>query len=555
MINPLEHTFGCRLLDLGGQCVNVLHPSVGAAGTGEVDDTDALQKALSSYPLATILLPAGSVFRVGTLRVRQNVRIIGYGATILGTESAIFTVDQDLDWLSIEGLRARFDVTSGIALRDFFVNIEHSDNDRRLGGSSGFPRGRSYRVRRLTISNCDLGYSRVMIGGAATVPRILDNTWVQGPEIKLRPTPLMLRLDPAGGESASLATPAYVIRNDFRLHMADGDYDIVKVTGATAAVSLLSNHFANLNSGATADVDLYTGGRMARVTGNVFHNVFLQRKQTGGAGPVARHLSLDVVRDNSFELTADTAIRSCIYYRGSLFSLTGNTFQVEVNHDSRCIYLDREIEPYDAFGETSPIGYIIANNIADLRGATGQLASFIKASPGRDRSGSIWNNLLVGGTHFVDGTLTGGTSGANYWLDSNRAADRSAFIRTRRGAISIGNSADTDKPAIQSMHLQSNGTRHDFAVHNAERGSVVILDQSDTILLTGEGEISGISGGRTGQHIVLMHDGGETTTTIRHDDRTIRLSGSKDFIMESQDTLMLMRHPGGNWVELARRQR
>lgn len=106
-MNVFEYSLAGVFLDAGGMVYNVRHPSFGADGGGEVDDTDAILAALRAAPDgATVVVPHGRYRVSATVTVDRRVRLTG-GGTLVAADGA--DLDQVLlvaaDHAQVDNLR------------------------------------------------------------------------------------------------------------------------------------------------------------------------------------------------------------------------------------------------------------------------------------------------------------------------------------------------------------------------------------------------------------------------------------------------------------------
>ncbi|MGD2069206.1 MAG: glycosyl hydrolase family 28-related protein, partial [Gemmatimonadota bacterium] len=106
-MNVFEYSIAGVFFDAGGMVYNVRHPSFGADGGGEVDDTDAILAALRAAPEgATVVVPHGRYRVSATVAVDRRIRLTG-GGTLVAADGA--DLDQVLlvaaDHAQVDNLR------------------------------------------------------------------------------------------------------------------------------------------------------------------------------------------------------------------------------------------------------------------------------------------------------------------------------------------------------------------------------------------------------------------------------------------------------------------
>jgi hypothetical protein len=355
--------------------------------------------------------------------------------------------------------------------------------------------------------------------------------------------------------------------NDFvgNYIMENADYrsncDIVKTTGsALNAPRITNNRFRPTNPETFCQVDVYSGGMAAFVSGNEFRNAHFHRKVTSSSG-VVPFIVGDVVMGNTFIATRIPTVGtsySFMYIIGGGFAITGNTFVVmpDVTLPSNFAFTIMEIDD----NNNSPIypGEIdqsassdanVSNNVAYCSGVTGGTITFIYRQPPAgswstdvtERRISVIGNVMRGGDRFLSGVA--GALVGNAWTTERTGISHNATALTAVGNIMPSGVSFTGKGL--------NGSAERILAVDAATTSTLDAVITNKFRVTGTGQITNILNGTQGQEITIFCRA--SGVTIKHN-TNIRLAGSADWVMPGRSMLTLI-HVGdadGGWHEKCR---
>lgn len=513
--------------------INVNVKDYGAAGDGMTDDTQPIIRAMSHLAEGgTLLFPTGE-YKVfpNIINIEKSMNIVSKGATLIhaGDEptihkDAIFYVNRDIDFLSIEGFSLE-SLTKRTQVR------------MALFANGKYDKSEEFNVKNLVIKNNFLKHFTVVVYGKETIPLIENNRWLHDASIENNKGYLIID---KGLQTNSLDKRYGLVRivnNTFDVYPAASDnFDIIKVSGACKGAILTGNYIRNNNTNTLAQIDLYTGGDAARFTNNILFNTGFVRKEVGTAltNDPDGTINLDFISGNYFEVEKNFAstLKTLFDLRGTFFSIINNQIKYKGESDGFVFNVHPETN------EDDPENFNLSNNMIDAKGSN---ITIFNLGAVRSGFGVVVGNLVAGGGRFITNTPRKTVVANNIWNNENKGI----FGNVGEEGILLGNISND---ATSNNYDISGKIKNPLLIY--ETGISTTIDNSSLsrFKVRGGGNIEDFSNKGDGKTVTLIGYG--TSATVIHSNK-IRLKGATNVTIPLRGFISF-EYLDDTWVEVSR---
>lgn len=530
-------------------------------GEGVLDNGPAFLRSARAQGAVTFAKKGGAYAFPSEVNIDVPVDVFG-NDVILKVGGSVARSDTFIFNLGCTSFRIRG--VGGVEIQSPLVsNGRVHDIITSFKGKSGtfvFPQGpdlTSHMPKVVEIIGNDFGSARVSVGNAESAAIADDATFTFKSNIQVTSekvyTYLLYAVDVINPNISGNKFAGDMVMIDPAF---SDNCDAVKINGQrTKNAHFTGNSIEGFSDETPVQVDIFSGGYGAKITGNSFINAHLHRKCTaiGGVVPL---IDLDVILGNSFEITKSLTglYVSPFYYVGQGGIIACNQVRIKnltfnPGQFVRGLHFDDNgAHPTIQGGQySSPNKLIVLGNSIDLSGITGAtevVCMAFEPAVGGSVQAPVYEspvvvaNVLRGGDRAWSGEV--GISLGNQWV-----TERPTVWQTRAGCL-VGNYF----PASSTTSGRTDSTARDFLPLT---GSVVDVSRTNYIRANG-GTITSLTGGVAGQQVTIYARTGPVT--VEHGN-AIRLKGEVNASIPGRSTLTLLRVPdqdasGGEWQEIGR---
>lgn len=531
-------------------------------GEGVLDNGPAFLRSARSQGAVTFAKKGGAYAFPSEVNIDVPVDVFGndvilkVGGSVARSDTFIFNLGcTSFRIRGVGGVEIQSPLVSNGRVHDIITSFKGKS------GTFGFPQGpdlTSHMPKVVEIIGNNFGSARVSVGNAESAAIADDATFTFKSNIQVTSEKVYTYL-----LCVVEVTNPNISGNKFAGDMVmidpafSNNCDAVKISGQrTKNAHFTGNSIEGFSDETQVQVDIFSGGYGAKITGNSFINAHLHRKCTAIEGVVPL-IDLDVILGNSFEITKSLKGFDVtpLYYVGQGGIIACNQVRIKnltFNPDQIVHGLqfdDNGDHPTIQGGQySSPNKLIVLGNSIDLSGITGAtevLCMAFEPAVGGSVQAPVYEspvvvaNVLRGGDRAWSGFV--GISLGNQWVTEKPTAGQ-----TRAGCL-VGNYF----PASSTTSGRTDSTARDFINLT---GPVMDVSRTNYIRALGGTTISSLTGGIAGQQVTIYARTGPVTVEYSNN---IRLKGEVNAIIPGRSTLTLLRVPdqdasGGEWQEIGR---